>query len=157
MDIAQAKRVATRRNNKERKKLPLFAEQLPVVTPEQVLEKHAQHAAAQQQWRQKFDLFQIASKTPQKAEVAALCTPEERARFAADYAVSWYQHSFWSVVLMKIKKRKAPIPEPAELVFAWLETWEGESPTPDELHRSKGDDLSLPAIREALFWLEERN
>jgi hypothetical protein len=57
---------------------------------------------------------------------------------------------------MKIKKRKEPIPEPAELVYAWLETWEGEPPTPDELHRSKGDGLSLPAIREALFWLEER-
>jgi hypothetical protein len=94
MDIAQAKRVATRRNNKERKKLPLFAEQLPAVTAEQVLEKHQQHAEADQQWRQQFTLFQIESKARQKAEVATLCTPEELARFEQEFASSWYQHSF---------------------------------------------------------------
>lgn len=60
MNLSQAKRIASRRNNKERKKLPLFADQAPIITPEEVLERHEEFRELGRQQAAKLQLFQKA-------------------------------------------------------------------------------------------------
>lgn len=155
-DYQSAKTVATRKNNAERKKLPLFADQLPTWTPEQILERRTAAREAARIWREKFDASTAATIEDTRARIAALVSEAEFAEI-----IEWVENAqltpsnAWSIVNMKIRRRMEPLTENEELVLAWLHNQEGDVTT-DELHRRCGDGMARKDLLYALLGLQDR-
>jgi len=154
--LSSAKGIATRRNNRERKRLPLFADQLPVVTAEEVLEKRQQHRDAYEIWREEFDNLQARHLSERRARIAALVSDVEFAEIEAWVPLSHLDAgNAWAVAELKIKRRIVPMAENSMLVLAWL-CEEDADLTVDELHKKRGDGLSRKEILDALLDLQDR-
>ena len=168
--FAGAKRVATRRNNDARRKLeaeharlPLFVEQLPqvkdlpVVTPEDVIERRAlvQHRVYGESGTREAE--QRLTVVRYRNEVFALVNEAEYAEFyARSFDYQFPEWAYWGNLRDDILRRREPMPPLMELVLTWLVDWEGEPPTVGELHHYRGDGLTRQEIREAIYWLERR-
>lgn len=166
-----AQGVATRRNNEarrklenERAKLALFADQLPtaddlpVDTPEQVIERRKLGQAGAWERGSERDIAEVEKITRLRNEIFALVSLEEyESWYARSFDCQWPQWAFWGIALDKVKRRADPMPENASLILAWLENWETEPPTSQELHQACGDGMTWHEVFEALQWLEARD
>ncbi len=78
----------------------------------------------------------------------------EQKVISRDYGSLWMN---WLALRDCIRQRtEEEMPEAADLVFAWLQAWEGEPPTHWELHRACGDGLTAKEVADALHWLQAR-
>lgn len=167
--LSGAKRVATRRNNKarrkleaERERLALFADQLPttadlpVVTPEEVIQKREEARQVHAEWRVEFDALQAKHLAETKAKIAALVMPEEYAEIKAKAAAcSFGERIGWDIAEMEIKRRLEPISNDALHVLLLLCNQEVDV-TVDEFHRKCGDGMTREQMLKALFELQNR-
>lgn len=144
--IKSATTVAKRRNNEIRRKVPLLADQIPLVTVEDVFQQRELGRA-----RSADVLGQV------KAHEERMVSPEEYATIEAKqdsmFGPRW---AFWTIIKGRIEKRQEPMTDEEDVVLAILQTWEGEAPTPYELHRRCGDGLTPQQIRVALDSLMQR-
>jgi hypothetical protein len=167
--LASAKRVATRRNNKARKKLaaeraalPLLAEQIPdepehLMAPEEVIERRQINQQSSYERSVERELKEIENIRRYRNEVFALVSESEYAEFyAGSLETTIPRWAYWYNIKADIERRREPMPTTCELVLTWLVDWEGPAPTIGELHQLRGDGLSRAEISEALDWLERR-
>lgn len=67
----------------------------------------------------------------------------------------WDIHNTWSIVEMRVKRRLEPMTDDEWLVLALLCNQERDV-TLLELHQKCGDGLTVEAMRQALFGLQDR-
>lgn len=166
---SRAKGVATRRNNAARKKLeaerarlPLLADQLPtvsdlpVVTPEQVVEKRLANREAAAEWRANFAAMQARHLSDRIARIAALVSDTEFAEIEQEVArCSFGAEVGWGIAEIRIKRRLEPMTDNEVVVLALLCNQDKDK-TVDELHRSCGDGMSRADMLKALLDLQSR-
>lgn len=169
MKLADAQRVATRKNNKARKNLlaeraafPLLADQLPevdslqVITPADVIEKHAAAREAFDKWKARFKTNSAQRLRETMARIEAAVSSTEWAEIVARVERSTLDlGNAWSVEAMFLSNRQEPLSDTELLVLAWL-AQEERNVTVGELHRRRGDGLSRKEIFAALQGLERR-
>lgn len=156
---ASAQRVVSLKNNRERKKLPLFAADAPVVTVEQVFENRRRAFHATQQGRQEREAREAADIARYRAQLAALVSPAACARLEAKAESGRFGGRWggWYFMLKRVEERAEPMPANSDLVLAWLQAWEREPPTHHELYQACADGLmTKPELLAALHWLERR-
>jgi hypothetical protein len=152
--------VAKRRNTLARRKLPLFADQLPVVTAGQVMDERESN---QLHWRPiRIEMMKRFKERDREVRLRCreLCKDDEeffylmRRQFRSGYGLH-SRTNRWGVLLMKLQRRLEPLSETAELVYAWMEQID-EPITYGELWRSCGDGLDQIVIFNALLELESK-
>lgn len=158
--MKRAQTVAKRRNNAIRRKLPLLADQFPVITADEVMDQRERLQASHKDWRRSKVIREHADIERYRNELEELVSPDEFLRLEMKinerrhYGRSLFNN--WHGFLQKIRRRNDPMPLEADLVLAWLQAWEGDPPTIGELHVKCGDGLTKEQIRAGLDWLAHR-
>lgn len=154
--------VAKRKNNEVAKKLPLFVDQIPKFTAEQVLETRR---AARADILERFDEIDRAEQAEiekHKNQLREMVTADEFDTIAARLeSWSFAEKHYWRAEVKCIEKRKEPMTAEAIYALNFLKSWIGDAPTHHEILEAMqfvGDETfkTHQELLATLHWLLER-
>ncbi len=160
--MRRAQAVANRKNNAERRRLPLFAAEAPVVTAEDVIARREVHRAEWARARRQMAESEQARIRGYRRECRALCASDEEflrllRRMIGHFGCLRSKSNRWHLLREKLRRRACPLTEHEDVVLAWLTAWERGPVTHHELHRACGDSLMGESeLLAALGGLQER-
>jgi hypothetical protein len=154
--------VAKRKNNEVAKRLPLFVDQIPKTTAEEVLETRRATRASVIERFAEIERAELAEAENYKAQVRAMVTADEFDTIEARLeGWSFAEKHYWYTEMYAIRKRREPLTPEAIYTLNFLKSWIGEPPTHHELLEAMqfvGSETfkTHQELLTVIHWLQER-